>query len=422
MAKSRRPRGTGSYDKINDAKGNVRFYRWRIGIYDLVTGKTHYKSIKAKTRAALDEKVIAWKEEHGGTGTPPPLPKRLTVRQWVEQWLAGLENKVAQNTLARYKNTVNRHILPHFGGLWLSKVTPFMLQTYFDRLKAHAPSTVATIRSHFRACFSKAVKYGILSRNPVLSTDPPRSQLPEIKVLDEDEVKRILEVAKNYSYHATAQDAADVYTMRRNYLVVLLAVASGMRQGEILGLTWPCVHGTQLEIKYSLQGLHGDRRILKSPKNGKPRAVVIPTAVSAELERWRQFQEEYAEKYKGLFENSLSLVFTNPIGHAVNGGNFTTRHYRAICKAAGIDGVRFHDLRHFWASSALAKGVPVTAVSEQLGHSSIDITLRRYTHVLKRSRDALRVMLDENPLFTNIGTKNAGESEIGTRLCENQKV
>lgn len=400
MAKSRRPRGTGSYDKLTDEHGNVRFYRWRIGIFDPVDGKTRYKSIKAKTRAALEEKVDAWKEENGNGDALPPLPKRMTVKQWAELWLAGLENKVAQTTLVCYKLTITNHLLPRFGKLWINKVSTLMLQTYFDELSTtHASETVATIRSHFRACFSKAVKYGILFRNPVKFTDLPKSQQPNLKILDETEIAKILEVAKNRTYRSRVQDDADEFEMRSNYLIVLLAVSSGMRQGEILGLTWPCVHGNQIEVKHALIALSIKNKTLKEPKNGKPRMVSIPATVAKELERWQKYQTAYAERFKGIYENPLSLVFTSPTGRPINGGNFTTHPYRAICKTAGIEGARFHDLRHFWASSALSKGVPVQIVSEQLGHSSIAITFNRYTHVLQKSRDELRVMLDENPLF-----------------------
>ena len=394
MARSRRPRGTGSYDKCGD------FFRWRIGIYNPMDGKTHYKSIKAKSRAALDEKVEAWKEENGGGDALPPLPKRMTVKKWVDLWLEDAEGKKAAATMFHYRLTAKNHILPRFGTQQLGKVSPLELQAYFNELaKDCAPATVAAVRDHFSSCFEKAVKLGIISRNPVKMTDSPRKVKPELKILEESDVSRILAVAKDGSYCRAPRDEADAFSLRVNYLVVLLAVASGMRQGEILGLTWPCVHGTRLEVKHSLQNL-SSARVLKAPKNGKPRVVAIPSAVAAELEAWRFYQAKYAEKYKGFYDNPLSLVFTKADGKVIDGSTFTGYYFRAIARTAKVEGVRFHDLRHFWASSAIAKGVNVAAVSEQLGHSSIQITLERYTHVLERSRDELRVMMEENPLFS----------------------
>ena len=119
-------------------------------------------------------------------------------------------------------------------------------------------------------------------------------------------------------------------------------------------------------------------------------------------------QDAFAEKFRGIFVNAMNLVFTNENGGFVNGASFSYYIFSEICKAAGVEGARFHDLRHFWASSALSKGVNVAAVSAQLGHSSTDITFQRYTHVLERSRDELRSMLNDNPLFTGGGTKKEG--------------
>lgn len=402
MAKSRRTQGSGSYDRLTDKKGNVLYYRWRIGLFDQATGKTCYKSIKARTRAALDEKVTAWKDENCGGSTSPQIPRHMSTKQWAERWLASIEDKVSQVTFSNYKATIERRLIPRFGAMRLDKVTPLMLQEYFDELsKKHAPASVATFRSHFRNCFSKAVKLGILTRNPVLSTDPPKNQKPDLKILEEEEVKKILEAAKNFSYYRRETDDGEKYIMRERYLILLLAASSGMRRGELLGLTWPCVAGTQIEVKYSLQALDGDKRKLKSPKNGKARMVTIPATVAEELQKWRDYQSAYAEKYKGFFENPLSLAFTNKKGSPLNCCNFSRRDFQTVCAAAGVTGARLHDLRHFWASSALSKGIPVQAVSEQLGHSSIAITYNRYTHVLQQSRDQLRAMLDDNPLFKN---------------------
>ena len=157
--------------------------------------------------------------------------------------------------------------------------------------------------------------------------------------------------------------------------------------------------GARIEVRHSLQFLPNNKS-LKAPKNGKPRAVAIPRSVADELRKWKETQDAYADRFKGIYINSMGLVFTNQNGGFVNGCGFSEFVFSEICKAAGAEKARFHDLRHFWASSALSKGVNVVAVSAQLGHSSTDITFKKYTHVLERSRDELREMLDENPLFS----------------------
>lgn len=401
MAKTRRRKGSGSYDKVTDSSGNT-LYRWRIGIFDPIKKKTHYKSLKAKTRAALDAKVEEWKKENAPTGGALlPLNNRMTVQQWSETWLGMIEGKIAMGTFLNYSRTTKRHLIPHFGKQLISQVSPLDLQRYFDEQpKTLSPVTVSKIRTHFNVCFEAAVRLGVISRNPVKQTIPPKTHRPELKIPEESEIERLLSVARSGEYLRPPKDEADLFKRRRNYFVILLAVASGMRLGEILGLTWPCVdeaHAT-IEIKHSLQDLP-NARVLKTPKNGKPRNIPIPEHVVCELKKWREFQDSYAEKFKGIYDNPLDLVFTKPDGGCVNGSNFTEWDFRAMITATGSVGTRFHDLRHFFASSALARGVSVMAVSEHLGHSSINITLERYTHVLEKSRDEMKAMLNANPLF-----------------------
>ena len=401
MAKTRRTRGSGSYDKVDDGKGKA-LYRWRIGIFNPLDGKTHYKSIKAKSREALDEKVDAWKAENfDSCGNLPPLPKRLTVEKWVEIWLQTIKGKLTDGTIYAYTCTANNYIIPNFGKKWVGQLSPLDLQRFFDGLLNDvSANTVMHIRAHFRTCFELAVKLGVISRNPVKQTLPPKMKKIDLKILDEKDVTRLLEVAKSGDYLKSPKNDADVFQRKRNYLMVLLAVSSGMRLGEILGLTWPCVDVSKarIEVRHSFQDLPKNRA-LKSPKNGKNRIIVVPDSVAKEIAEWREFQANYAEKYKGLYMNPLNLVFSNLHGGFIGETYFGIWDYRAIRKAAGLEGTRFHDLRHFFASSALSRGVSVMAVSEQLGHSSINITLDRYTHVLERSRDEMKAMLNANPLF-----------------------
>lgn len=400
MAKMRRTRGTGSFDKVTDAKGNT-VYRWRIGIYNPVEKKTAYKSIKAKSRAALEAKVEEWKKENSENGILPPLPQRLTVEQWAEIWFQTIENRLAYGTVYHYKFTIKRHLLPSFGKQWISQVSPLDLQRYFDGLlKNLSPVTVATIRAHMSMCFEAAVRLGVISKNPVKQTLHVKNRKPDLKILEESEVERLLAVAKSGEYFRPPKDESAVFNLKRNYLVVLIAVATGMRQGEIFGLTWPCVDvvALKIEVKHSLQDLPNSR-VLKAPKNGKSRIITIPDHVADELKEWREFQANYAAQFKGFYENPENLVFTKSKGGYISAANFSEWDFRAMLVAAGLSGTRFHDLRHFFASSMLARGVSIMAVSEHLGHSSIDITLRRYTHVLERSRDEMKEMLNANPLF-----------------------
>lgn len=398
------PAGDGCYDMCG------KYHRWRLTTKDPITGENRVKTIKATSMAKLHKKVDAWKLENLADGAAPYGARNVKVADWVETWLNSLEGKLADHSVYYYRVLSNKYIVAKFGKKLIGNVSQLELQLYFDSLaKTLAPASLATVRYLFSSCFQKATRLGVIPRNPVRFTDPPRLKKPELRILDEADVEKILEVAKDGNYKAPLHGEARKYTLHRNYLILLLAAASGMRIGEILGLTWSCVDfdGARIEVRHSLQFLPKNKK-LKEPKNGKPRVAAIPHPVAAELRKWKEEQDAFAGKFRGIFVNSMDLVFTNQKGNCINGNYFTGCFFSEICKAAGVEGARFHDLRHFWASSALSKGVNIVAVSSQLGHSNTNITFQRYTHVLERSRDELRNMLDDNPLFTGGDAEKKG--------------
>ena len=398
------PAGDGCYDMCG------KYHRWRLTTKDPLTGENRVKTIKAKSMAKLHERVTAWKTENLGDGAAPYGARNVKVADWVETWLNSLEGKLADRSVYYYRVLSDKYIVAKFGKKLIGNVSQLELQLYFDSLaKTLAPASLSTVRYLFSSCFAKATRLGVIPRNPVRFTDTPQLNKPDLKILDEKDVEAILRVAKDGTYNAQLHGEAKKFMMLRNYLVLLLAVASGMRQGEILGLTWNCVDFDQakLEVRHSLQFLPNNRK-LKAPKNGKPRIVAIPHSVADELRKWKEAQAAFAEKFRGIYVNDMDLVFTNHKGNFVNGSYFSAWIFHEICKAAGVEGARFHDLRHFWASSALSKGVNIVAVSSQLGHSSTNITFQKYTHVLERSRDELREMLDDNPLFSGGDAEKKG--------------
>lgn len=358
-------------------------------------------TLKAKSRPALNAKVEQWKEKYQAGEEAPIAGKRWRVKDWVEQWLNEAKHQCSDCTYNRYKITAYKHIVPRFGNLLLTKVSSVDLQSYFyELLEDHEPSTVAEIRSVFRNCFNLACRHEVIPRNPVLKTKPPRANKDNLKILETDEVARLLQAAKNGDYNTLADSESRDYIIERNYLLVLIGASTGMRIGEVLALRWSCLSGDELKVDRSLQNLYG-KRILKSTKTGRERVVAIPHSVAQRLEEYREKQKQYAEKFDGFYENKLALIFTGLDGRPVDGPNFVRREYKKMCEIAGIEPKpRFHDLRHFAASSALMKKVPITVVAEQLGHSSPDTTHKRYLHVLRQSRAELHEILDSDPLFT----------------------
>lgn len=394
MSRIRNTKGDGCYDKCGG------FYRWRLGVFNPTTNKTHYVTLKSKTRPGLSKKVEQWKEKYRQGEEAPFAEKRLRVKDLVEKWLVDARHQCADQTYEHYYLIAQNHIIPHFGNLFITQVSSIDLQSYFySLLDTLAPSTVKEVRSVFRSCFSFARKHDLIPQNPVMKTKSPRTGKENRKILETDEVARLLEAAKNGDYNTWSDSESRDYIIKRNYLLVLIGASTGMRIGEVLALRWSCLDGNELKVDRSLQNLHG-QRILKPTKTGRARVVAIPRSVAQRLEEFREIQKRYAEQFEGLYENKLDLIFTGLNGRAMSGATFVSCEYKKMCEIAGIEPKpRYHDLRHYAASNALMKKIPITAVAEQLGHSSPDTTQRRYLHVLKQSRVELHSILDTDPLF-----------------------
>ncbi len=394
MSRVRNPKGDGCYDKCGE------YYRWRLGVFDPATNKTHYITLKAKSRPALNEKVDQWKAKYQSDEGALIGKKRWRVKDLVEKWLEEARHQCSDQSFRHYDNVARKHIIPNFGDEFLAGVSSIDLQTYFyGLLDTLAPATVAEIRSVFRNCFSLACRHELISQNPVLKTKPPRRGETHLKILETDEVARLLQAAKEGSYNNWPDSVSKDYIIERNYLLMLIGASTGMRIGEVLALRWSCLNGNELTVDRSLQDVHGQKS-LKSTKSGKSRVVAVPVAVAQRLEGYREQQKQYAEQYQDFYKNDLSLIFTALDGKAMSARNFVSHEYKKICEIAKIEPKpRYHDLRHFAASSALMKKVPITAVAEQLGHSSPDTTHRKYLHVLQQSRDELHNILDSDPLF-----------------------
>ena len=192
---------------------------------------------------------------------------------------------------------------------------------------------------------------------------------------------------------------------RQHFLIVYVAVVTGMRQGEILALQWSDIDtdARAITVRSSLQNIPGTtegggrRRV--TTKTGKIRRVCISSDLAQELTDWKRQQDEYSAKYSGLYQNSEHWVFTNTKGGTVDSTRFAARAFRPMLRAAGLGGVRFHDLRHYTASWMISQGVPIRAVSEQLGHASSDVTLRIYAELITEMSDKLAAAVEAMPLL-----------------------
>jgi integrase len=298
----------------------------------------------------------------------------LTVGSYLGIWLAHIRGRVRGTTYEGYEALVRLHALPRLGELPLAELHPLHIQRLYSELleepapggRAISAKTVGNLHRVLRHALHQAVRWQMIGANPAAAAEPPRPRRPELFVVDAALASRIL--------------AASAAT--RFEVPVAIAISTGMRRGEILGLRWGDLD-EGLSVARVRRSLQVTRRGLafEEPKTPRSRrAVALPSFLHAYLERARASQACSREALGSKWQES-DLVVDRGDGEPWNPDTFS-RAWPAFLKARGLPHVRFHDLRHAHATIMLMQGVHPKVVSERLGHSSVGITLDTYSHVL----------------------------------------
>jgi integrase len=321
-----------------------------------------------KTRAEVAAKVargVRADEE----GVPIP-PERGTLGQFLHTWLDGtVRTKVRPTTYSSYQDLVRLHIAPELGRVRLTKLTPAQVQAMLNEKLASglSPRRVDYIRAVLRSALNQALRWGMVSRNVAALAHSPRAARRTVRPLTLEQASILLNAVKGDRLEA-------LYSV---------ALALGMRQGEILGLTWDDVDFERrvIHVRHSLQR-GGDGFALGEPKSDRSRRSIGPLPPelidSLRAHRTRQSEERLASR---RWDENWGLVFTTPTGRPLHASD-VTHDFQSHLVAAGLPKRRFHDLRHTCASFLLAQGVSSRVVMEILGHSQIALTLDTYSHVL----------------------------------------
>lgn len=310
-------------------------------------------------------------------------PSKLTFGEYLDMWLREkVEPFLRPSTYRRYKGIVETHIKPALGHIPLQKLSPLDLQRHYaaalqsgQKAKCYGkeegdPLSVATVRNHHRtihAALEQAVKWQLVARNVADAVEPPRmARKPEVRALSVEQAHKLIDVAYRESNHP------EVY---------VLALTTGMRQGEILGLRWQDIDPPVAHVCQTLRKA-GPRPEFAPPKTrrGERTIWLLPQAVEC-LEKVKVRQQ--AEKaMAGARYEDYDLVCCQPNGRPLDGHNLSERDFKRLLAIAGLPRIRFHDLRHTAATLMLDAGIPLKVVSEILGHSVISVTVDIYGHVL----------------------------------------
>lgn len=362
---TRNAQGGGSIRKRSDGRWEARYTIGR----DPGTGKQVQKSIYGKTQAEVRKKLQKTTTSiDEGVYTEP---SRLTVGEWLDIWLTEYTKDLKPHTFKSYKTDVNCHIKPALGAIQLSALKAHQIQAFYNKMqeKGLSPKTIKNLHGVIHKALSQAVEIGYIKTNAADACKLPRVERKEIKPLNEDQIAAFLKAIKGHRYER----------------VYLIALFTGMRQGEILGLTWDCIDfekGTIL-IYRQLQKVDG-RYFFASLKNNKSRCITPAPYVMKVLKEQRRIQSEWHMKAGPVWKNT-DLVFTNEIGEHLT--HFTVyKHFKHIIKNIGIPEARFHDLRHTYAVVSLQSGDDAKTVQENLGHHSAAFTLDVYGHASERMK------------------------------------
>jgi len=304
-------------------------------------------------------------------------PASITCGEFLQDWLASARPRVSPTTWERYRGMVEARIAPRLGALPLAELSPLHLSRFYDSLREEAAhplhgqghrlsaSTVRKYQMLLHAALSDAVRWQLLLRNPAEATRPDREVRKEVRWLTPEERLRLLKAAEG----------------RRIYLPILLALATGMRRGEILGLQWEDIDfaRSRLSIRRGLQWAEGRWLLGEGKTAGSRRVVNLPESLVSSLAAHRRQQQALRADMSEWHDHGF--VFTDEHGEPFNLHGFESS-WRHICHKAGLEGVRFHDLRHTHATELLRAGVHPKIVSERLGHSSVTMTLDRYSHAV----------------------------------------
>jgi integrase len=309
--------------------------------------------------------------------------KGLTLEEYLARWLEdSVRGSVKTTTYQSYASIVRLHVRPTLGGTKLAAVTPAHLhRLYRAKLEEGlAPKSVKYIHTTLHRALKQAVRWGLVPRNVAASVDPPKVSTPEMRPLIRVQACTLLEAARGNRLEA----------------LYVLAVTTGMRQGELLGLGWEDVdpNAGVVRVRKTLTLAKGGPRLTEPKTRGSRRQIRLTNSAVGALERHRALQNSEGVA-RGHEWNHQGLVFCTRRGTPIRRDNLHVRHWKPLLRRAGVPDIRFHDLRHTCAILLLTKGVHPKIVSEMLGHSSIAITLDTYSHVIPGLGDVAALAMED---------------------------
>lgn len=363
---------------IRQRKLNLWEGQYTAGIDE--NGKLVKKSVYGKTQKEVAQKLTAITNDIN-TGLYI-APDAITVSEWFDIWINEYNGSVKQSTWTQYEYQGRVHIKPGIGALRLQKVTAPILQKFINKSHENglSPKSCRNLHGVLHKCLNQAVLCGYLKTNPVLAVQLPRVEKKEMVTLTNDTLKLFLAEIKGKAHEH----------------LFFIDLFTGLREGEIIGLTWDCVDFDKSIIRVEKQlkrktNKNNDYHF-DTLKNGKTRIVTPAPFVFDVLKKVKAIQAENKLKHGSSFNNPENLVFTNEFGKHI-GVEALYKCFKKRVDAIGCPEMRFHDLRHTFATLSIQNGDNIKVLSSNLGHATVAFTLDVYGHVTDqmRSDSAMRM-------------------------------
>jgi integrase len=351
-----------------------------LGI-DPATGKRKQQWVSVKGTKKDAEKRLAELLHQLDTGVLMK-PDKTRVDEYLERWLNDYKSNLSARGFERYVDIIRHHWIPDLGYISLNQLRPEHLQKHYSdcQVRGLSPGTVRYHHAVIHVALKTAVKWGLLGRNPADAVEVPHAHHREMKTWGEDEINKFLERAKDSPYYA----------------LFYVALFTGMRRSELLGLKWADVDFVMSQL-YVCRGLHQLKNgsfIFAETKSAKSRRIIsLPPSAILLLKEYRE--KQVVERL--MLGQSISdddLVFCNHDGKPLR-PNTVTRAWEVLAATCGLPVIRLHDARHTHASIMLKQGIHPKIVQERLGHSSIEITLDTYSHVAPGLQEAAAKRFDD---------------------------
>ncbi|WP_026332568.1 tyrosine-type recombinase/integrase [Deinococcus apachensis] len=386
---AKRANGEGTMSRRKDSSGKTIGWRASVTVGIAEDGSQKRRWVSGKTQGEVQEKLRALQSDlHQGTLADTD---RMTVADFLNHWVAHKEREGNKpNTVQSYRDTVNRYITPKLGRVKLEKLRPLDVEHMLTGLRRDGKSTSLQVYALrvLKMALQQAVRWQMLPRNVADAVKPPKMERQEMQVWDRQQVADFLKATEAHPLHAA----------------FYLALMTGMRRGELVGLKWEDVDldRARLTVRNNLvevigAPIEGKTRLKKAttssvrlevstPKSKASRRTIVLSKGTVQKLREQQARQKAWREHAAEAWTEQGFVFTTVTG-ALVWPSALAKAYTNLVKEAGVPPIRFHDMRHTAASLMISVGIPPKTVSERLGHSDVAFTLRTYTHLYDAQRE-----------------------------------